>query len=119
MPEPKALVRNAADPEQVRKGRETERHRRDRELRELRALLDTYEGRSVLWRFMAQCGVFKSIMEASARIYYNAGQQDVGHWLLAEIAEAEPNAYAVMMDEARKRDANVIEPDTKPEHIDA
>lgn len=106
----RALVRNAADPRQVKRGKESEAHRHDRELAELRDVLQTIEGRRVLWRFLEKCGVFESIMETSARIYYNAGKQDLGHYLLGEIGKADPNAYILMQQDAKRLAENIDEP---------
>lgn len=108
--ERRAYVRNASDPQQVKRAKETEAERRQRELAELSDVLSTLSGRRVLWRLLGKCGVFESIMETSARIYYNAGKQDLGHYLLGEIAQADPNAYPLMMQDARKVEANIVEP---------
>ena len=99
---PRVLVKNASDPRQVAEATESEDRRRMREVDDLKLLLSLVEGRRVLMRFLGRCGVHHSIMETNARIYYNAGQQDLGHWLLAEIGEADPKAYLQMMAEQAK-----------------
>jgi len=111
--ERRAYVRNASDPQQVRRAKETEAERRQRELAELRDVLSSLAGRRVLWRLLGKCGVFESIMETSARIYYNAGKQDLGHYLLGEIAQADPEAYPLMMQDARRQEQNIAEPAPK------
>lgn len=108
--ERRAYVRNAADPQQVKRAKETEGQRRDRELAELRDVLSTLSGRRVLWRFLAKCRTYESIMETSARIYYNAGQQDLGHYLQGEIGLADPDAFILMMQDARKMEQHIVEP---------
>lgn len=100
---PEALVQNAADAGQVRKARKRERSTRGRELHDLRVVLGTPEGRRFAWRLLGQCRVLASIYsESPTRIAYNSGQQDVGHFLMAEIDAANPEALALMRDEARK-----------------
>lgn len=98
----KPLVKNAADEKQVARGRETAKDQRDRELTDLATVLQFPEGRRVFWRLMAKCRTYESIMETSARIYYNAGQQDFGHFLFGEVTEADPKAMLRMMQEAGK-----------------
>lgn len=94
--------RNAADEEIVKKARSDEQRIRDQELNELRYVLASKQGRNVLWRLLSHCRAFNSIWEPSARIHYNAGQQDVGHFILAEISKANEEALFQMMKDDRK-----------------
>lgn len=102
--EARALVRNAADPEQVKRGGRKEKDARDRELHDLRAVLATEPGRRVLWRVLWHCGVFASVYDEGPLIYKNAGRQDVGHFLMAEIEAADDEAIFRLMVEARRRE---------------
>lgn len=95
----KPLVQNSADPKQVKNAKEKERFSREVELNDLVTVLNTAEGRRVLWRIMAHCGVFSSIFEQSSKIYYNSGAQDVGHFIMSEITEADQEFLFVMMKE--------------------
>jgi len=88
----KAYVGNAADRKQVGEAKRKEKDRRKQEREDLQALLALPEGRRFLWRLLTECKVFGSIWEGSAKIHYNAGQQDFGHFLLAEIGEADEDA---------------------------
>ena len=99
----RALVKNAADPDQVATGGRLEEERARLERADLLSVLSTKIGRRVLWRVLTRCGVFKSIYETSARIHYNAGQQDLGHWLMNEILEVDAAAYLVMQQESQTR----------------
>lgn len=96
------MVQNAADPGQVKDAKRKERHQRDRELSDLVVVLATEEGRRFVWRLLEHCGAFASVWHPSAMIHYNSGKQDVGHFLLAELTEAQPNALVDMMTAARK-----------------
>lgn len=96
-----ALVRNAADEKQVRRGTRLAVRRRERELNDLRAVLALPVGRRVLWRVLTHCRVFASIWDPSSRIHYQAGRQDVGHYLIAEIDEADSEAIFTLMREAK------------------
>ena len=97
-----SLVNNAADAGQVKEARKKERHARTQELMDIRALLDTPAGRRFLWRLISRCRVLESIWEGSARIHYNAGQQDIGHFIMGEITEADAGAFIMMMQENKQ-----------------
>lgn len=95
----KPMVTNAADEDKIR-GAKDRVAVMERRLRESYAkLLATPEGQLVLWDLLDHCGVYRSIFETSARISYNSGKQDVGHYLQAKILEANPAAMIAMMQE--------------------
>ena len=89
--------RNAADEAQVRESAERDKSRREKELNDIEKILSTPEGERFLWRLPGHCGTFESIWEPSAKIHYLSGKQDVGHFLMAEIVEAKPEALVKMM----------------------
>lgn len=96
-----AVVGNAADQKQVERANRKDRDRRKRELDDLRDVLSTAPGRRLLWRLLGHCRVFESIWHPSALIHANAGKQDVGHYIISEIVDANEDAYFLMMKEAR------------------
>ena len=96
------LVKNANDKEQVRNAVRKEQLSRDKELNDLRAILSTAEGRRVIWRLLGHCKVHGSIWEQSARIHYNAGVQDVGHFIMAEVIAAGEEFLFNMMKEGSR-----------------
>lgn len=91
------IVRNAADPQQVAAATTKEKLLRQREVNDICVLLNLQEGRRVLWRFLERAKVFESIWRSSAEIHYLAGAQDFGHFIMAEIVAASPNAFLQMM----------------------
>lgn len=101
------LVKNATNEKQIRKAKKGEEHHRDQELEDLRKLINAPEGRRVLWRIMSKCKTFQTIWHNSALIHYNAGQQDIGHWLMSEITETGEESLFVMMKENYKGELNV------------
>lgn len=117
MSEKTAYVRNASDPQQVKGAKETEKRRLDREREELRVVLGTVEGRRVLWRLLEYCGPYQSVLDdgGGRRIYYNAGQQDVGHYLMGLIGKADAGAYLTMQQDAAKLEQQVVEPKPRSE----
>lgn len=101
--ERRAEVRNAADPEQVyRAGRKDKRKESAR--RQLyAAILATVDGRAFCWALLEKAKVFESIWHPSALIHYNAGRQDFGHELMADLIAADDAGYLLMETEARAR----------------
>mgnify|MGYP001559777808 CR=1 FL=1 len=105
-----AYVSNVADERQVGEAKSRESIRRKRELDDLRAILATKVGRRVCWRLLKQCKTFDSISSQSSQIYYNAGKQDVGHFLLNEIKEAnEERLYDMMREDKEFNIEDVVE----------
>lgn len=97
-------MRNAADESQVEEAQKLAKEIRRTELNDIRQVLSTVSGRRLLWRLMGNCRTFSSVWENkdSAKIHYNSGQQDIGHFIMAEIVEADENLLFKMMREAKK-----------------
>lgn len=100
-----ALVRNAGDPDQVKRA---ERHDKDRAKRfgeTLKATLQHADGRALLWALIGRAKVNASVFSRDAVVMaYNSGRQDFGHELMAEIIGADASLYLRMEQEARDRD---------------
>ena len=79
---------------------------RVQELEDIRFLLKNIQGRRFAWRLLAEAGVFLSIWEQSSRIHYNAGKQDFGHFIQAEINEADIELYFQMIRENMDKEKN-------------
>lgn len=93
---------NIADPEQVIEAGKKEKLKRQNEMIDLARVLETREGRNVIWRILSKCGVYKSVWRQSAEIHYLAGQQDLGHWLQSEIVNTDENYLFKMMTENKE-----------------
>lgn len=102
----KALVKNAADENQVKSARNKTDREREQQIADLKFLLSTAQGRRYLWRLLEHCHVFGSIWRPSAEIHHLSGKQDVGHFVLAEITEANADSFLTMMKEAKERKEN-------------
>jgi len=96
-------VRNAADPQQVRRAARKEKQLEERFSAAMRNVLATESGRLVFWELLARAGVYRSIWVMTAEIHYRAGQQDFGHMIQAEIVKASEDSYEQMVREARLR----------------
>jgi hypothetical protein len=99
----RSLVKNAGDPQQVKRAARVERRRQQREIDDIVAVMHSPEGRRFVAARIRICGVYGSVWEASAKIHYNAGRQDVGHQLMADIIAAAPELYTLMETEAREQ----------------
>lgn len=101
-PVSRPLVLNAASEKQTEKADKILAKRQQRELDDIRFMLTSEAGRRFLWRMLTHCRVFESIYEQNARIHYNSGVQDVGHFILGEITKARPEALIEMMREQNR-----------------
>jgi hypothetical protein len=100
----RAYVRNASDPEQVKRAERRIRNQQALFLRALRVVLDTYEGRLLLWELVTRSGLFRSAYAPTdGPIYYVVGRQDFGRELMVDVANADAKNYAMMQHEARVR----------------
>jgi hypothetical protein len=122
----RAEVRNAADPQQVKRAARKDRDREALLSEALRATLSQPAGRFVLWDLLERAGVFTSVFAMNQQIYYNAGRQDFGHELLALLVACDEDLYTLMEKEARDRKArdnratdasHTPKPDEASEHI--
>lgn len=96
----KSLVKNAADPEQVKEAEEKEKSGRDKELDDTYTVLASPQGRRFFYRYLVKCGIFEtSFSENAHRTYFLEGQRNVGLALLSDMNETRPDAYAQMMKE--------------------
>jgi hypothetical protein len=99
-----AYVRNAADEGQVERAERRIRRQQAQWLKSLRQVLNTYEGRMLLWELVTRSGLFRSAYAPTdGPIYYIVGRQDFGRELMVEIARADGKNYAMMQHEARTR----------------
>lgn len=102
----KAMVGNAADKKQVNDAKNKEKLSRDKELDDIRQVLSTPSGRRFYWGLLGFCGVFESSFTGNSQTFFLEGKRQVGLKMLADLNEAQPDAYVTMMNEA-KGDENV------------
>jgi hypothetical protein len=98
--EPRVAVRNAGDVKQVKKARESERARLERERNEDVAVWNTEDGRAFTRRLLEGCGVYElSMANDSHWTAFNEGGRNVGLGLLARMTTTAPDLYALMEQE--------------------
>jgi xanthine dehydrogenase iron-sulfur cluster and FAD-binding subunit A len=113
----KALVKNAADPEQVKQAKLTEKLKAEQWAADVAAVMATMQGRRFVWSILAETHQFESIFRTSSEIYYLSGQQDVGKWLTKQVARLCPKEYLTMQQEAARIEANRVEPESTKEDL--
>jgi len=106
MTEAKDKTYNAADEEAVKRRKRKDETVRDRELHDLRTLMDTVEGRRFVWRLLERAGVFRTSFTGNSTTFFNEGQRNMGLIVLADVHEACADKYVVMMNESNKDKQN-------------
>jgi hypothetical protein len=95
------LTRRSNDPRDVHRAERKERQRAGRFAAALRVVMETPAGRVVMAEWVRRAGIYRSIWDPSSKIHYNAGRQDFGHEMLAELLEHAPELYLEMEREQR------------------
>ncbi len=96
------LIDDLSDKKQVKQAEIKLKLGRDLELSDIAFVLSTLEGRRFVWRLLSRCQVFRAEYENSARIHFDAGQRNLGLFIMAEISEANENLLFKMMSENKE-----------------
>lgn len=98
---------NAADEGAVQGASRKQKANRQTQVNDVAWVLSTPQGRRFIWRYLEDCKVFQTTFNPSGSIMtYQEGQRNVGLMLLADVNESQPEAYILMMNEARKQKEN-------------
>jgi hypothetical protein len=94
---------NAADQRQVRKAKQKERLAHERELKDLRDVCATRQGRRFVWKQLVRAGCFHQsfVPGAADATAFNEGRRSLGLALMAHIHELDAALYIRMANEAR------------------
>lgn len=93
-----ALVDNAADPEQVKSAKVTERLRDQQHANDMREFYALPVGRRILDWLFETTGLFHSSFDSDPlRMAKNEGQRNVGLIILADLTRSQPTAFAEML----------------------
>lgn len=95
-------MKNVADKSQVKKAEYKEKFFREQELNDIRSVLAEKPGRRFVWRYLAECGVFKTSFTGSSETFFKEGMRNIGLKLLADINDASPESYMVMVKEDKE-----------------
>ena len=66
-------------------------------------VLDTYEGRTIIWDFIERCKIFTKGFADGNVAYYYQGMKDVGLSIIEDIIELDENIYNKMVTESQRR----------------
>jgi hypothetical protein len=95
------LVKNAADPNQVRAAHRKEKEKEHCDRQNLLDVLSTRQGRSVMWRLLEHCNVLDLGFRPDSETQYFNGKKSVAAWLMKEITSARQEALFEMSKEAQ------------------
>jgi hypothetical protein len=99
-------VRNAADRKQVRHAARSSKQDEEQLRGAYLDVMRTPSGRRVMWDMLERCKIHESVFDPHGSwMAYNAGRQDVGHELEAELARLDTRLFLDMEREARLRQA--------------
>jgi hypothetical protein len=93
---------NAADEAAIKERELNARFSRKQELADLRELLSLPAGRRLFWRYLTYTGVYQLSFTGSSETFFREGRRDVGLKMLADITEADPDGFILLMQENRK-----------------
>ena len=99
MKKEKPYVKNAADTKQVKAAKEKEESRQERELNDVRHVLNSKEGRRFLWRYLGECGMFRTSFTGNSETFFKEGERNIGLKIMSDITAASDEAYFLMMKE--------------------
>ena len=104
----RVLVKNTADEEQVKAADVKERFERDQIVEDIKTVMETREGRRVLWHFLGMSGLdsISADYESVQWTYFREGQRNLGLNMKAALIEASLENYQLMELEAIKRGVN-------------
>lgn len=98
----RALVKSTSDRKQLKEAARREKDIRERDLNDLRELLELRPGRRFLWKMLSAAGVFQqSYTGDDNATNFNEGRRSIGLRLLDELTEADPGAYGKLVQESR------------------
>lgn len=86
------------------KAREEDKTRQKKQALALKAVLDTRDGRAVIWQILSDTGIYRSSFDRDAAVMaFNEGQRNVGLRLLDRVMAVDIDAFKLMQDEAHER----------------
>lgn len=99
---------NAADPKEVKSSEKKERRTRLQELQDLNWVLSTSKGRRFYWRLMEFCETMRLSYTRgdTHETAFRQGMANVGHKLLADMMDANKEAYMLAREENTEEEEN-------------
>lgn len=98
-------MNNLADAKDIQDAENKEQALRLQQMNDIKTVLDSISGRRLMWRILEKCKTFNSVYDSDGLLMANkAGKQDIGHFLMAEIVEADENLLLRLMKNKKGRD---------------
>jgi hypothetical protein len=88
---------NAANEDHVAQAEKEARDKRERELMDVREILESKAGRRFFSRYLRICGIYKTSFTGNNTTFMREGERSIGLRLLAEMNEAAPDLYIEML----------------------
>ena len=82
-----------------RKLEEAQKNQNKQLLFDYRSVLQTAEGRRVMWDIMSMCHLYSLSMTGNSNTFFREGERNIGLRVLGRILEANPGAYPDLMNE--------------------
>jgi len=107
----RSLVGNAADPKQIKRARQLQRHRQARERADLQSVASSVQGRRFLWKLLCESAVFQQsfVPGQSDLSAFNEGRRRIGLGLMLDLAEIDVTLYHRMAHEAQALDESDLQ----------
>lgn len=96
------LIKNAADPQQLKRAGRIETQRAERDRADLQNVVSSEQGRRFVWKLLCESAVFQqSFVQGAADLTaFNEGRRRIGLGLMLDLAAIDPTLYHRMAKEA-------------------
>lgn len=98
-----ALVKNSADPAQVRAAGQKEKFRERSSEDDWHNVLNTAAGRRVVWEVLEQCGLLNCAYRPDSETQFYAGRKSIGAWVVTKVTASNKEALYQMSKESEER----------------
>ena len=95
---------NAADKQAIGEAKQRSDNLRAQRNADMKKMMNEPWGRRLLWHWLSQAGLYNNAFTGNSETYFRLGRQQAGQNLLAEIVEADPEAYANLLLEFKPKD---------------
>ena len=98
----RAYTKNAADEDQVKDAGNKAKRGREREIDDVRYVLNSVQGRRFMWRYLSLCNLWETSFTGNSTTFFKEGERNIGLRLMSDINDSSPEAYLAMVKENRE-----------------
>jgi len=73
------------------------------EANDIKWLMSNRQGRRIVWRLLAQAGVYRDSFTGNSTTFYNEGRRSAGLSLLSDVVAHAHDSYILMLTEAKAK----------------